>query len=95
MLIIDYNKPSFLRPGSPQRMGTTSMGTTTFYLGKSPAPRDEFAEESNLTYSRKTNLVDDSRFTEVKPRKRMGEADGKVKELMSADAKQSYVVDSG
>lgn len=95
MLIIDFNKPSFLRPGSPQRGGTNSMGTTTLYLGKSPAPRDEFGDESHLSYSRKTHLAEDIRLTEAKPRKRMGEPDGKVKELMSADAKQSYVVDTG
>ena len=85
MLIIDLNKPASLKPSSPH-----NAGSATTYLGKSTGPRDELTDEGHLGYPRKPVTVDDVRLGDGRPRKRMVDADGKVKELISADAKQSY-----
>lgn len=69
------------------------MGATTFCLGKSPVPRDEIYDETQMSYPRKLPNADDSMLTESRPRKRMADADGKVKELLSADAKHFYAAE--
>lgn len=94
-LIIDYNKPIGMKPNSPSRVGTANNSTPSLYLGKNPIPREEFNEEKQHNFTRKGQIVEDSRLTEVKPRKRMAEGDGRVKELMSTDAKHPYIVDTG
>lgn len=92
--IIDINKPGHLISSSPLKLGGTSVGATTFCLGKSPAPRDEIYDETQFSYPRKLPGNDESRLTESRPRKRMADAEGKIKELLSADAKHSYAVDA-
>lgn len=94
-MIIDYNKPLGMKPNSPFKAGISNFGTPTLYLGKSPMPRDEIQEEKQHTFNRKGHLGEDSKPAEIKPRKRMGDVDGRVKELMSTDAKHPYIVDTG